>query len=122
MGKIVDVEVHPKAERLYIEKIDVGEPEGPRQIISGLREHYTLEEMLGKEIVVICNLKPRKMQDVMSHGMVLCAKVKDGDKERVEFAKLPAGAKPGDRILHEGQNSLLSNDNECSTFLQSIIQ
>ena len=49
--------------RLYIEEIDVGEPE-PRQIISGLRDHYTLDEMKDKVIVTICNLKPSKMRGI----------------------------------------------------------
>jgi len=97
VGKIVECEPHPEAERLFIEKIDVGEAE-PRQILSGLREHYKQEEMVGKTIVAICNLKPRKMVGVQSHGMVLCAK----EDTKVVFAELPAGAKPGDSILLEG--------------------
>ncbi|CAD7962379.1 unnamed protein product [Amoebophrya sp. A25] len=99
VGKIVHVENHPDAERLYVEKIDVGEAE-PRTIISGLREHYTLEEMLGRQIVTICNLEAAKMRGITSHGMVLCAKTSEG---KVQFAGLPDGCKPGDHILVEGE-------------------
>ncbi|CAD7926137.1 unnamed protein product [Amoebophrya sp. A120] len=101
VGKIVEVENHPDAERLYVEKIDVGEAE-PRTIISGLREHYTLEEMKGRQIVTICNLKPAKMRGITSHGMVLCAKTEDG---KVQFAALPKDCKPGDHILVEGDSA-----------------
>ena len=58
VGKIVEVWNHPKADKLYCEKIDCGEGE-PREIASGLREHYSLEEMQGKRLLVICNLKVR---------------------------------------------------------------
>lgn len=84
----------------YVEKIDVGEAE-PRTIISGLREHYTLEEMNNRFVVTFCNLKPRKMQGIASHGMVLCAKNADGG---VQFAQLPKGVKAGDKILLQGQD------------------
>ena len=49
--------VHPEADKLYCEEIDVGEEEGPRQIASGLRAHYSEEEMLGKRVLVVANLK-----------------------------------------------------------------
>jgi len=100
VGKIVKAWNHPKADRLYVEEIDVGDPEGPRQVISGLREHYSLEEFQGKRLLAICNLMPAKMMGVTSHGMVLCAK--SADKKVVELISVPESCKIGDRILPEG--------------------
>ena len=97
VGKIVKVWNHPEAERLYCEEIDVGE-EVPRQIASGLREHYSLEEMEGRMICVICNLKPAKLAGFKSSGMVLCAST----PEKVEFVDPPADAKIGDRVSLPG--------------------
>ena len=56
VGQIVRVWIHPEADKLYCEEIDVGEAE-PRLIASGLRKHYSLEEMLGKRVIVVSNLK-----------------------------------------------------------------
>jgi aminoacyl tRNA synthase complex-interacting multifunctional protein 1 len=67
VGRIVKVWNHPSAERLYCEEIDVGEG-APRQIASGLREHYKLEEMENRLVIVVCNLKPRPLQGFESNG------------------------------------------------------
>jgi tRNA-binding EMAP/Myf-like protein len=57
VGRITKVWVHPDADKLYCEEIDCGEADGPRQIASGLRMHYEEEEMLGKRVLVVANLK-----------------------------------------------------------------
>ena len=59
VGCITKVWVHPDADKLYCEEIDCGEEGGPRQIASGLRMHYSVEEMLGKRVLVVANLKVR---------------------------------------------------------------
>lgn len=59
VGLITKVWIHPDAEKLYCEEIDCGEEGGPRQIASGLRKHYKEEEMLGKRVLVVANLKVR---------------------------------------------------------------
>lgn len=59
VGLITKVWVHPDADKLYCEEIDCGEEGGPRQIASGLRMHYSEEEMLGKRVLVVANLKVR---------------------------------------------------------------
>lgn len=102
VGLITSVKRHETADKLYCEMIDVGEAE-PRAIASGLVPHYTLEQMQYRMCIVICNLKPRKLVGFQSHGMVLCAvKKDDAGNEKVEFVDIPAGAKPGDRIVGEG--------------------
>lgn len=85
---------HETAEKLYCELIDVGEGE-PRPIASGLVQHYSLEELSGRKVVVVCNLPPRKLVGFKSHGMVLCAVGEDGS---VELLRPPDDAKPGDRV------------------------
>lgn len=94
VGQIKECEVHANADKLYVEKIDVGEDE-PRQIVSGLRMHYTLEQLRGRRILVVCNMKKAKLAKVASLGIVLCAK--KGDV--VEFVDPPAGAKVGERVF-----------------------
>ena len=60
---------HPNADALYLEEIDLGEDK-PRQVISGLVKFVPEDKMQGRRVVVVCNLKPAKMRDVMSYGMV----------------------------------------------------
>lgn len=76
-GKIIEVDRHPEADGLYVEKIDVGEVEGPRTIVSGLVKYCTIEELLNREVVVLCNLKPRALKGITSFGMLLCASADD---------------------------------------------
>ena len=73
VGKILTVQAHESLEKLWIESVDVGE-EQPRQILSGLRGHFTLEQMEKQGYVLVrCNLRARKLEGIPSHGMVLCA-------------------------------------------------
>ncbi len=71
VGTIMEVGKHPNADALYLEKIDVGE-DAPRQVVSGLVRFVPEEAMQGRRVLVVCNLKPAKMRDVMSYGMVCC--------------------------------------------------
>lgn len=71
VGTVVSCEKHPKADRLLVEQIDLGSE--VRQIVSGISKYYKPEEMVGKQVVVITNLKPRKLKGVESNGMILCA-------------------------------------------------
>jgi methionine--tRNA ligase beta chain len=99
VGKILKAEPHPQSDKLYVETIDLGEP-SPRQILSGLAHHMSLDEVNGASVVCICNLKARKMAGVESQGMVLCAS--DADKSKLCFVAPPAGAAPGERVVWEG--------------------
>jgi len=102
VGQIVKVWKHETADKLYCEEIDVGE-DAPRQIASGLVHHYSLEEMQGRRILVLCNLKPRNLVGFKSHGMVMCAAAPLGDgKEKVAFVDPPAAAAVGERVTFEG--------------------
>lgn len=97
VGLITEAKMHPDADSLYVETIDVGEDE-PRTVISGLAKHVPLEQMQNRLIVLCANLKPRKMRGILSQGMVMCA---SGDG-KVEPIAPPADSKPGDAITFEG--------------------
>ncbi len=71
VAKIVEVERHPNAEKLYIEKIDLGDEY--RQIVSGLVPYYTKDELLNRKILVVANLEPANLRGVESNGMLLAA-------------------------------------------------
>lgn len=103
VGQITKVWVHPDADKLYCEEIECGE-DVPRQIASGLRPHYSLEEMMGRRLLVVSNLKTKKLAGFPSSGMVLCAAEakEDGSGEKVEFVEPPEGAEIGEILTFEG--------------------
>ncbi|CAM9458655.1 unnamed protein product [Discosporangium mesarthrocarpum] len=101
VGRITKVWNHEGADRLFCEEIDIGEKDGPRTIASGLREHYTLEEMSDSLVLVVCNLKAAKLAGFMSNGMVLCASGADG---KVELVRPPLGSMIGERARVDGLN------------------
>jgi methionyl-tRNA synthetase len=72
VGKILSVKKHPTADRLYIETIDCGEKKH-RTVVSGLVKYYTEDELLGKKVMVVSNLKPAELRGVVSEGMLLTA-------------------------------------------------
>jgi methionyl-tRNA synthetase len=79
VGQVLTAARIPKSDKLLLLKVDIGE-EQPRQILAGIAEHYTPEEMTGRKIAVVANLKPRKMRGHESQGMLLAASVGEGDK------------------------------------------
>lgn len=103
VGLITKVGPHPNADSLYLEEIDLGETERPRQIVSGLRKFVPEEKMQNRKVVVVCNLKPAKMRDIVSYGMVLCAS--NDDHTEVDPINPPEGAAIGERVTFEGYNA-----------------
>lgn len=103
VGKIVDVDAHPDADTLYVEQIDVGEAEGPRTIVSGLRKYISLEELKGQNVLILANLKPRNMRGIKSNGMVLCAS--NDEHTVVEPLRAPEGATMGERVFFGDEGS-----------------
>ena len=103
VGVITKVWTHEKANKLYCEEIDVGEDE-PRHIASGLRPHFSLEQMQGQRLLVMSNLKPKNLVGFKSNGMVLCAvaQMNEDGTEHVEFVEPPEGAVIGEVITFEG--------------------
>jgi glutamyl-tRNA synthetase len=101
VGRITKVWEHPEADKLYCEEIDVGEDE-PRLIASGLKPFMKAEDMEGRKVLVLCNLKARKMLGFASHGMVLCAS--NEDHTDVKFVSPPIDAEIGERVTVPGFN------------------
>ncbi|KAJ0702939.1 putative methionine--tRNA ligase [Helianthus annuus] len=97
VGVIKEVQKHPDADSLYVEKIDVGE-EQPRTVVSGLVKYIPLEEMQNRKVCVLCNLKPATMRGIKSQAMVLCASTID----KVELVEPPEGAAVGERVTFAG--------------------
>ena len=73
---ILDAKPHPNADRLYVLDIKVGEEQ--KQIVAGIRLHYSISELVGKTIVIVNNLEPATIRGVQSNGMLLAAS--DGDR------------------------------------------
>jgi methionine--tRNA ligase beta chain len=71
VGRIVEVQDHPNADKLYVIKVDIGDE--VRTLVAGMKANYTKEQMLGKRVAVLCNLEPAKLRGVLSNGMVLAA-------------------------------------------------
>ena len=106
-ARIVAVERHPDADKLYIEKLDDGSEAG-RTIVSGLAGHYRPEELVGKTIVVVANLKPAKLRGVKSEGMLLAAGNKSDATEppggEIVDVLFVDGVAPGTRLVLAGEN------------------
>lgn len=100
VAKIVSIEKHPDADKLYVEKLDDGSGT-ERTIVSGLVPFYAAEELLGRHVIIADNLKPRKMRGILSQGMLLAASVETADGEVVEVLTAPDVA-PGTRLVLEG--------------------
>ncbi len=72
VGKILEVEDHPNADKLLVMKVDIGE-DNPRTIVAGLKGYYSVDELKGMEVVIFANLEPAELRGVKSEGMVLAA-------------------------------------------------
>ncbi|GMI80290.1 hypothetical protein like AT2G40660 [Hibiscus trionum] len=90
---------HPSADSLLVEEIDVGEAK-LRQVVSGLAKYCKPEDLTNRRVALITNVKPGKLRDVMSEGLVLCAS--NEDHSVVEPLLPPEGAKPGERVSFSG--------------------
>ena len=91
VGEIIACEAVPKSKKLLCSQVKVGSQ--VKQIVSGIKAHYTPEEMVGKKVMVLTNLKPAKLAGVVSEGMLLCAEDADGNLALVTPEReMPAGA------------------------------
>ncbi len=91
VGEIISCEAVPKSKKLLCSQVKIGSQ--VKQIVSGIKQHYTPEEMVGKKVMVLVNLKPAKLAGVLSEGMLLCAENSEGELALVVPEKdMPAGA------------------------------
>jgi len=114
-ARIVAIEKHPDADKLYIEKLDDGSGV-ERTILSGLVPFLTEDELLGKTVIIVDNLKPRKMRGIESAGMLLAASWYDEEnKEHVEVLQAPWAA-PGTPVILKGDVANPEDESEVSAF------
>ena len=86
VATILEADLHPNADRLFVLKLDLGEEE-TRQICAGIRGHYELEQLVGRQIIVVANLAPRKIRGEESNGMLLAAGDETGEERKVFLPK-----------------------------------
>ncbi|MHC4267483.1 MAG: methionine--tRNA ligase subunit beta [Planctomycetota bacterium] len=89
---IKSAEEHPNADKLVVLKVDVGD--GEKQLVAGIKDHYSTEELVGKKIIVVNNLAPAVLRGEESHGMLLAAR--DGDEVVLLTTEKDVG--PGSRV------------------------
>ena len=95
VGKVLECKKVEKADKLLCSQIDVGE-ETLRTIVSGIAKYYTPEEMVGKQVIVVTNLKPAKLRGIESQGMILCAEDENGELALITPSKsVKAGSEVG---------------------------
>jgi methionyl-tRNA synthetase len=93
VAEVLEAAHHPDADRLFLLKVKTG-PEEVRQLVAGIRGYYEAEQLVGRKLVVLCNLKPAKIRGQWSNGMILAAGTED--RESVKFltpeSDIPAGS------------------------------
>ena len=91
VGEIIACEEVPKSKKLLCSQVKIGSQ--VKQIVSGIKQHYSAEEMVGKKVMVLVNLKPAKLAGVLSEGMLLCAEDAEGNLALMTPEKpMPSGA------------------------------
>jgi methionyl-tRNA synthetase len=93
-GKITNVQDHPDADKLYVVSVDDGSESG-RTVCAGLKPYYSADEMVGKSVVFVANLKPRKLRGVMSEGMLLAA---DDGNDNVKLISIDGDIQVGSEV------------------------
>lgn len=107
VANVIWIDDHPEADRLYQMKVDVGEKE-PRSIVAGLKAFYKKDEILGRKVLCLINLKPRKLRGIMSQGMLLAADDENNGGSTVLLLKPSNDSPVGTRM-----NCGLENTESC---------
>ena len=94
VGQIIEAEKIEKSEKLIKLQVDVGDEE-KRQIVAGIAKHYEAENLVGRKVAVVANLKPAKLMGELSQGMLLAA---SDDEGHLELVQIGASLPPGSRI------------------------
>ena len=93
VGEIKEVNDHPSADKLYIINVNTGEE---RTLVAGIKNHYSKKELIGKKIIVVCNLEEKELRGIKSQGMLLAAS--DDDKENVVLLTIDKDIENGSKI------------------------
>lgn len=106
VGRITDVQLHPDAEKLFVSQVSLGGDESV-QVCSGLVGLVERDQLLNSDVVLACNLKPRKMRGVQSQGMLMCVeKVLPHNQYEVRPILAPENACAGDQLTFRGAEPL----------------
>jgi methionine--tRNA ligase beta chain len=92
VGTVRSAEMHPNADKLLVLHVDLGGEQ--RQICAGIRNHYTPEELIGRQIVVVANLQPAKLRGLESQGMLLAV----SDEGRIIILTPEKPVQPGSKV------------------------
>ncbi len=92
VGTVKEVEKHPDADRLLLVRVDTGDAE-LRQVVAGIADFFSPDDLVGRQVVVVANLKPRKLRKQLSQGMILAVKTEDGMQLLTPSGDVPAGSK-----------------------------
>ncbi len=106
VAEITSVEDHPNADRLYVMKINLGTEN--RQLVGGLKKYYNKEELKGKHLVIITNLKHAVIRGIESQGMLLAGEDKEGNVKVLEAPN----SEPGSQVYLEGEKNKLNEINQ----------
>jgi len=91
VGTVREAAPHPNADRLLVLRVDLGTEE--RQLVAGIRQHYTPAELVGRQVVVVANLRPATLRGIESQGMVLAASAGEGRLALIEpRSPMPPGS------------------------------
>jgi len=91
VGKIIEANSHPDAEKLYLLNVDIGEK--TIQVVAGIKPFYSPEDLLGKQVVVLTNLEPKSIRGVTSEGMILAAQGKNDVNLIIPDKNIDSGSK-----------------------------
>lgn len=94
VARVLEASDHPNADKLIVLKVDMGNEQ--RQLVAGLKGHYTANQLVGKNLIVAANLAPRKMRGVESQGMLLAASTPD--QSRVVILTTESDVPPGSAV------------------------
>jgi len=116
VAKILDVKDHPQADKLYILQVDLG-AFGKRVLVAGIKPHYTKQEIIGKNIVIVVNLKPATIRGVKSNGMLLAASDDNGITSLLSIDT----DNPGSEVFIEGMPREPANVLEFDDFKKVVL-
>ena len=97
VGKVIEIKNHPNADKLYVASVDLGGGQ-VRQVIAGLRPYIAPEGLIGKCVVLVANLEPRKMRGLESQGMMLAASYTEGPDRKVVILTTDLPVPPGSTV------------------------
>ena len=94
VGRVIEASDHPNADKLVVLKVDLGDEQ--RQLVAGLKGYYATDQLVGKNLVIVTNLAPRKMRGIDSQGMLLAAVTPD--QSQVVVLTTESDIAPGSRV------------------------